>query len=147
MVGPYRGDFFGRGQEASHPTDLATLARSGELQVEAGCHDEIRRIAPWSSPVVKERTACEVQRRFHDEQDYIERYTRFLSAKSTIHDHQVLELNRILQLVKINPLPTRRYGRTAEPYSPEETAALLDAIRKVDPEVYQTILGHEQYLD
>ncbi len=97
--------------------------------------------------MAKERTACEVQRRFHDEQDYIERYTRFLSAKSMIHDHQVLELNRILLRVKIDPLPTRRYVRTAEPYSPEETAALLGAIRNVEPEVYQTILGHEQYLD
>ena len=97
--------------------------------------------------MAKERTAWEIRRRFHDEQDYIERFTCFLRAKSTIHDHQVLELNRILQRVHINPLPTRSYGRTAEPYSQEDTTALLAAIRKVEPEVYQTILGHEQCLD
>jgi hypothetical protein len=97
--------------------------------------------------MAKERTAWEVRDRFHDEQDYIERYTRFLRAKSTIHDQQVLELNRILRRVHIGPLPTCGYDRTAELYSPEETAALLAAIRKVEPEVFQTILGHEQCLD
>jgi hypothetical protein len=97
--------------------------------------------------MAKERTAHEVRHRFRDEQDYIERYTRFLRAKSTIHDQQVLELNRILKRVHIKPLPTRSYDRTAESYSQEETEALLAAIRKVEPEVYQTILGHEQCLD
>ena len=97
--------------------------------------------------MAKERTAHEVRRRFRDEQDYIERYTRFLRAKSTIHDEQVLELNRILKRVHIKPLPTRGYDRTAESYSQEETEALLTAIREVEPEVYQTILGHEQFLD
>lgn len=97
--------------------------------------------------MANEHTAREVRDRFRDEQDYIERYTRFLTAKSTIHDHQVRELNRILQRVKIEALPIRSFGRTAEPYSQDETANLLAAIRKVDPEVDRTILGHEQYLD
>jgi hypothetical protein len=97
--------------------------------------------------MTKERTPHDVQHRFSDEQDYIERYTRFLRAKSTIRDEQVLELNRILKQVHINPLPTRSYDRTAKPYSQEETEALLVAVRKVDPELYQTILGHEQCLD
>jgi hypothetical protein len=97
--------------------------------------------------MTKERTASEIRDRFHAEQDYIERYTRFLSAKSTIHDRQVQELNQILQLVKIDPLPTRSYSRTAEPYSQEETTALLDAIGKVEREVYATIVAQEQSLD
>ena len=65
--------------------------------------------------MAKERTVNEVGHRFRDEQDYIERYMRFLRAKSTIHDQQVLELNRVLQRVHIDPLPTRRYDRTAKP--------------------------------
>ncbi|MBL8796665.1 MAG: hypothetical protein JNM56_22375 [Planctomycetia bacterium] len=93
------------------------------------------------------RTASEVWSRFRDEQDYIERYTRFLRAKSTIHDQQVVELNRILKRVHIEPLPSRSYDRTAEPFSQEEIAALLEAVGRVGPEVYQTILGHEQCLD
>ena len=97
--------------------------------------------------MTKGRTAREIRCRFHDEQGYIERYTRFLGSKSTIHDHQVLELNRILERVQIDALPTCGYDRTAEPYSHEEMAALLAAICKVEPEVYQTILGHEQCLD
>jgi hypothetical protein len=97
--------------------------------------------------MAKHRAAWEIRCRFHDEQKYIERYTRFLSAKSTIHDHQVLELNRILGRVRIDPLPTRRYERTAEPYSQEEISVLLTAVRKVEPDIYQTILGHEQCLD
>ena len=39
--------------------------------------------------MAKERIVWEVRGRFLDEQDYIERYTRFLTAKSMIHDHQV----------------------------------------------------------
>ena len=97
--------------------------------------------------MAKEQTAYEVLRRFHDEQEYIHRYTRFLRAKSTIHDEQVIELNRILTRVHIDPLPTRRFGRTGKPYSQDETEALLAAACKVEPEVYETILGHEQCLD
>ncbi len=97
--------------------------------------------------MAKENVASEVGYRFHDQQEYIERYIRFLRAKSTIHDQQVMELNAILRRVHVAPLPTRDYDRTAEPYSPEEMTELLVAIRKVDPEVFQTILGHEQRLD
>ena len=97
--------------------------------------------------MAKELTVYQVRDRFTEEQDHIEQYTRFLRAKSTIHDEQVLELNRILKRVHIDPLPTRSYDRTAEPYSQEETDALLAAIHRAEPEVYQTILGHEQFLD
>jgi hypothetical protein len=94
-----------------------------------------------------ERNAEEVRRRLREEQQHIEQYTRYLHAKSTIHDHHVLELNRILQRVPIDPLPIRRYDRIASAYSPLEIAELLTAIGKAEPEVYQTILGYEQRLD
>lgn len=97
--------------------------------------------------MARERTANEVRLRFLDERSYIERYTWFLHATSTIHDHQILDLNRIFKRVHIQPLPTRSYDRTAEPYSDNETDSLLTAIRRIEPEVYQTILGHEQCLD
>jgi hypothetical protein len=42
---------------------------------------------------------------------------------------------------------SRYYDRIGEPYSPEEMAKLLEGIRRTEPEVYQTILGHEQALD
>jgi hypothetical protein len=41
----------------------------------------------------------------------------------------------------------RRYERTGKAYTPEELAQLAKAIRRADPEVYQTILGHEEGLD
>lgn len=97
--------------------------------------------------MAKEQTAHQVRDRFWEERDRIEQYTRFQRVKSTIHDEQVLELNRILKRVHIDPLPSRSYDRTAEPYSQDETDALLAAIRGAEPEVYQTILGHEQFLD
>jgi hypothetical protein len=93
------------------------------------------------------RPSVSITRRFDAEKDYIERYVRFLHGKSTIHDRQVRDLNRILKRVQIKPLPTRHYDRIGKPYSPEETKHLTDAIGKTEPEVYQTILGHEQGLD
>jgi hypothetical protein len=92
-------------------------------------------------------SASEIGHRFHDEQEYIERYVRLLRAKSTLHDRQVYDLNRILKRVRIKPLPRRSYDRVGEPYSPKEMLELLEAIRRIEPEVYQTILGHEQRLD
>ena len=91
--------------------------------------------------------AREIGSRFRDEQEYIERYVRLLRAKSTLHDRQVQDLNRILKRVHVDQLPVRRYERTGEAYSPEELTRLLKAIRQAEPEVYQTILGHEQGLD
>jgi hypothetical protein len=97
--------------------------------------------------MAEEQDVRQVQSRFREERERIEQYTRFLRGKSTIHDEQVLDLNRILIRVNIDPLPIRRYDRAAEPYSQSEIDALLAATRKADPEVYQTILGHEQFLD
>lgn len=97
--------------------------------------------------MARERTADDVRFRFRDEQEYIERYTRLLHSKSTIYDEEVRDLNSILTRVWIQTLPARDYDRTAKPYSREETTELLAAIRAVEPEVYQTILGHEQRLD
>jgi hypothetical protein len=94
-----------------------------------------------------DRNVSEIGCRFRNELEYIERYVYLLRAKSTLHDRQVLDLNRILKRVQINPLPTRHYDRTGKPYSSDEIAKLLDAIRLTGPEVYQTILGHEQRLD
>jgi hypothetical protein len=94
-----------------------------------------------------DRTAREIGCRFHDEQEYIDRYVRHLRVKSTLYDRQVLDLNSILERVNIVPLPTRRYDRTGQPYSADEISILLEAIRRAEPEVYQTILGHEQRLD
>lgn len=88
-----------------------------------------------------------IWRRFHDEQEYIERYVRLLRTKSTLHDQQVADLNRILKRVVVDPLPTRSYERIGEPYSQKELDELVAAIRRAEPEVYQTILGHEQGLD
>ena len=53
----------------------------------------------------------EIECRFGNELEYIERYVKLLRAKSTVHDRQVLDLNRILIRVQINPLPTRHYDR------------------------------------
>lgn len=94
-----------------------------------------------------DRSAWEIACRFRNELEYIERYVRLLRAKSTLHDRQVEDLNHILKRVLINPLPTRHYDRAGKPYSPNEIAKLLAAIRLTDPEVYQTILGHEQHID
>ena len=91
--------------------------------------------------------AVEIGSRFRDEQEYIERYVRLLGPKTTLHDRQVTDLNRILKRVRCKPLPTRRYDRISEPYSQAELSTLLAAIKAVEPEVYQTILGHEQSLD
>src|SRR3954469_22006821 len=91
--------------------------------------------------------AREIGSRFRDEQEFIERYVRLLRAKSTLHDRQVQDLNRILKRVHVDQLPVRRYERTGEAYSPEELTRLLKAIRQAEPEVYQAILGHEQGLD
>jgi hypothetical protein len=130
-------------------TGLALADHSRELQNDASRPSDtcISALPRMEIRMPRERTAHEVLLRFRDEQDYIERYTQFLRAKSTIHDEQVLELNRILERVHINALPTRSYDRTAEPYSQQETEALLAAVREVEPKVYQTILGHEQFLD
>src|SRR5437867_12164649 len=46
----------------------------------------------------------EIGSRFHDEQEYVERYVRLLRAKSTLHDRQVHDLNRILKRVQIDQL-------------------------------------------
>lgn len=92
-------------------------------------------------------SAREIGWRFRDEREYIERYVRLLRLKSTLHDRQVSDLNRTLKRVEIKPLPTRRYDRIGQPYLPDEVKSLLDAIRETGPEVYQTILGHEQRLD
>lgn len=91
--------------------------------------------------------AWRIGSRFRDEVEYIERYVRLLRAKSTLHDRQVLDLNRILKRVHAPALPVRHYERLGQPYSPEELAKLLEGIRRTEPEVYQTILGHEQALD
>jgi hypothetical protein len=89
----------------------------------------------------------DVGSRFRDEQEFIERYVRLLRARSTLHDRQVQDLNRILKRVHIDQLPVRRYERTGEAYTADELTKLVNAIRGADPEVYQTILGHEQGLD
>lgn len=91
--------------------------------------------------------AAAIAARYNDERDHIERYVRLLRAKSTVHDRQVHDLNRILKRVHAPLLPVRHYERIGEPYSPEELAKLLEGIRRTEPEVYQTILGHEQALD
>jgi hypothetical protein len=91
--------------------------------------------------------AWNIGRRFRDELEYIERYVRLLRVKSTLHDRQVQDLNAILKRVQVDPLPIRHYDRAGKPYSADEIAKLLGAIRLVDPEVYQTILGHEQQFD
>lgn len=93
------------------------------------------------------QSAMAVLRRFADEVEYIERYVQLLQAKSTVHDRQVSDINRVLHRVEIKPLPTRDYDRIGKPYSPDEIGILVSAIRAIDPEVYQTILGHEQRLD
>ena len=90
------------------------------------------------------RKAWDIGRRFSDEQDYIQRYVELLRAKSTLHDRQVEDLNRILKRVHLDQLPMRGYDRTGKPYSEAELDALLAAVRAVGPELYQTILGHEQ---
>src|SRR5687768_15846892 len=97
--------------------------------------------------MLSDRDTSEIESRFRNELEYIERYVRLLRAKSTLHDRQVSDLNRILKRVEIKPLPTRHYDRVGKPYSPEEVTELLNAIRITEPEVYQTILGHEQRLD
>lgn len=94
-----------------------------------------------------ERTAQSVLARFREERDYIQRFTRFLQSNTTLHDEQVRSLNRILKRVGVKLLPMRNYDRAREDFSPQEFDTLLTAIRKIDPEVYQTILGHEQRLD
>jgi hypothetical protein len=94
-----------------------------------------------------ERTEHSVLARYHEERDYIQRFTRFLQSKATLHDEQVRSLNRILARVEVPLLPLRSYDRAGEDFSPQEFDTLVTAIRKIDPEVYQTILGHEQRLD
>lgn len=94
-----------------------------------------------------DRSAWEIGCRFRNELEYIERYVRLLLVKSTLHDRQVMDLNGILKRVQIDPLPIRHYDRAGKPYSPDEITTLLDAIRVTEPEVYQTILGHEQGFD
>lgn len=84
----------------------------------------------------------EIESGLRKELEYIERYVRLLRAKSTLHDRQVSDLNRILKRVEIE-LP-RRYDRVGKPYSPEEVTQLLDAIRIAEPEVYQTIFADEE---
>lgn len=91
--------------------------------------------------------AGEISWRFRDEQKHIERYVQLLCAKSTVHDRQVQDLNRILKRVHVQKLPVRGYERIGKPYSTEELTKLLKAIKEVEPQVYQTILGHEQALD
>ena len=91
--------------------------------------------------------AVVIQQRYHAEVEYIKRYVQLLRAKATIHDRQVADINRILRRVQLRTLPTRHYDRIGAPYSPEEIRVLSDAIRATDPEVYHTILGHEQRLD
>jgi hypothetical protein len=92
-------------------------------------------------------SAREIGSRFRDEQEYVERYVRLLRAKSTLHDRQVHDLNRILKRAHVDLLPARRYDRTGEAYTPDELAELVTAIRRAGPEVYQTILRHDQGLD
>jgi hypothetical protein len=92
-------------------------------------------------------TARAIGSRFRDEIEYVGRYVRLLQTKATVHDRQVDDLNRILKRVRIAVLPTRRYDRAGEAYTTEELAELMSAIRRADPEVFQTILGHEQGLD
>ena len=84
---------------------------------------------------------------FRDEQEFIERYVRLLRARSTLHDRQVQDLNRILKRVHVDQLPVRRHERTGKDYTADELEKLVNAIRVAEPEVYQTILGHEQGLD
>lgn len=91
--------------------------------------------------------AREVGCRFHEEIEYIERYVDLLRLKSTLHDEQVKELNRILRRVDLNSLPVRKYERLGKPYSVDEASILMDAIRLSKPDLYQTILGYEQRLD
>ncbi len=93
------------------------------------------------------RAANDIGHRFRNEREYIERYVDFLRSKSTVHDRLVLDLNRILRRVQIESLPEREYDRIGEPYTPQEIAELLAGIRRSDPEVYQTILGHEHGMD
>ncbi|CAN5476197.1 hypothetical protein BH11PLA2_BH11PLA2_29900 [soil metagenome] len=85
--------------------------------------------------------------RFREEREHIERYVQLLQAKSTLHDRQVQDLNRILRRVNVPLLPVRHYYRIGEPYTADELAELLAGIKKIGPEVYQTILGHEQGMD
>src|SRR3989442_1458016 len=99
------------------------------------------------SSAVNERAASVVQARFQSELEYIERYVRLLRAKSTIHDRQVADINEVLRRADIGELPTRHFDRIGERYSPEEVQLLLSAIHAIEPEVFQTILGHEQRLD
>jgi hypothetical protein len=68
-------------------------------------------------------------------------------TKSTLHDRQVADLNRILRRVNAPLLPVRHYDRIGRPYTASELGELLAAIRRTEPEVYQTILGHEQGMD
>jgi hypothetical protein len=93
------------------------------------------------------RTAADIGRRFREEKEYIERYVRFLRAKSTIHDQLVLDLNRILRQVLVEPLPERAMDRIGQPYTRSEMLQLQSASETASREVYQTILGHEQQLD
>jgi len=97
--------------------------------------------------IAEQRAAVQIQSRFRAEVEYIERYVRLLRAKSTIHDRQIADINAVLSRVQIPPLPMREYERIGKPYSPEEIQTLFKAFRAVDPEIYQTILGHEQRLD
>ncbi len=86
-----------------------------------------------------ERTPAAIAIRFEEEREYIARYVRFLKAKTTIHDRQVQDLNRILRRVGIESLPTRRYDRTSEPYSPEEIATLVAPLDEKGREAYRSL--------
>lgn len=97
--------------------------------------------------MASKHTAWGVGHRFREEQDYIERYVRMQRTRSTVHNRQVQDLNRILKRVHAPLLPVRHYDRTGEPYTTEEMSKLLEGVRRTGPEVYQTILGHEQALD
>jgi hypothetical protein len=94
-----------------------------------------------------EHTPAGVALRFREEQSYIEGYTRFLETKSIIHDQLIGELNRILRSVGLELMPTRKYDRTAEPYSPMEQGALLAAICNLDPQVEDAITAYKQRLE
>jgi hypothetical protein len=70
-----------------------------------------------------------------------QRNVRLLRVKSTLHDRQVLDLNRILERGQINPLPTRHYDRAEKPYSLDEITTLLVAIRTRRHEVPRDLSG------
>jgi hypothetical protein len=96
--------------------------------------------------MANERTARDVSERFAGEQEYIERYVEFLSAKSSIYDEDVWELGTILQRHHLARFP-REHPREGHAYSPEETATLLSSIQTIAPGVERAIEEQEKRVE